>query len=425
MYSNSNMILKIKTKINKILTLTILSSFLASFLCPLNIAQATEYNFDSDTNQEVWQLNQDINEKRSQITELKRQVDIYKKNITAKQRELTNLSNQLSTINNSIAKINLEVTTIELEIATANLKIKNTELQIGAKEKDIATQKEMVAELIRALHRQQQQSGILEILLLNENFSDFMTEVEQLEDMQNGLVKGVKELESIKMALITDKEKLEGDKDELNVLANRLITKKENLDGQKNAKYSLMSATQGQEAKFQQLLNQARAEQDQINSDIVYLEQVARERLNRQLELQELTSDGFMWPVPSREVTAYFHDPEYPYRYIFEHPAVDLRAAQGTPIRAADSGYVAKTKDGGQYGYSYIMLIHADGLSTVYGHANIISVAEEQFVSKGQVIGYSGGLPGTRGAGSFTTGPHLHFEIRLNGIPVNPLNYLP
>ena len=89
MYSNSNMILKIKTKINKILTLTILSSFLASFLCPLNIAQATEYNFDSDTNQEVWQLNQDINEKRSQITELKRQVDIYKKNITAKQRELT------------------------------------------------------------------------------------------------------------------------------------------------------------------------------------------------------------------------------------------------------------------------------------------------------------------------------------------------
>jgi murein DD-endopeptidase MepM/ murein hydrolase activator NlpD len=425
MLSNSNMMTKIKTKVNKILTLTILASFLTSFLYPLNIATATEYNLNSDVNQEVWQLNQDINAKRSEITELKRQVDVYKKNITAKQREVTNLSNQLSTINTSIAKINLEITTIELEIATANLKIENTELQIGAKEKEIGSQKEIIAELIRTLHRQQQQSGILEILLLNDNFSDFMTEIEHLEDMQSGLLKGVKELESIKMALVTDKGRLEEDKEELGVLADRLITKKENLDGQKTVKYSLVAQTQGQEAKFQQLLDQARAEQEEINSDIVYLEQVARERLNRQLELQELASDGFMWPVPSREVTAFFHDPEYPYRYIFEHPAVDVRAAQGTPIRAADSGYVARTKDGGQYGYSYLMMIHADGLSSVYGHVNIISVTEDQFVSKGQVIGYSGGLPGTRGAGRFTTGPHLHFEIRLNGIPVNPLNYLP
>ncbi|MBT4349409.1 peptidoglycan DD-metalloendopeptidase family protein [bacterium] len=415
---------KIKTKFNKLITFTILVSFLASFSFP-NYTGATEYTFGSNSNQDVWQLNQDINEKRSQITELKRQIDVYNKNINAKQKSLTSLSNQLSTINNGIAKVNLEISAIELEVDTFNLKIANTELQIDAKEDEIARQKEMIAELIRSLHREQQQNDLLEILLLNENFSDFMSKLESLEKMQDNLLGGVEELQGIKIALVDDKEQLETNKQELDVLADRLLVKKESLDGQKVFKYALMQDTQGQEAKFQALLDQARDEQLQMNADIVYLEQVARQKLNRQLELQELISDGLMWPVPSRYITAYFHDPEYPYRYIFEHPAIDIRAAQGTPIRAADSGYVAKAKDGGQYGYSYIMLIHADNISTVYGHVNIISVASDQFVSKGQVIGYSGGMPGTRGAGRFTTGPHLHFEVRSNGIPVNPINYLP
>ena len=410
--------------LKKIFNFLILTFILGWFFSPLNI-HATEYQMNNLDNIEVWQINQDINEKRSEIQELRRQVDVYKKNITAKQRELNNLAEQVNVLNDGIAQVNLEKQAVELEIETLDLKIENTELKINAKEREIGDQKDNVSEIIRTLHEQQQRNNVLEILLLNESFSDFVSELDRLETIQNSLVEEVEELHEVKIALEGDRTSLNDEKIELDTLKDILDSKKASLDGQKYAKNNLLEITHGQEAKFQTLLDQAKKEQAQINSDLVYLEKIAREKLNRHLELEAIESDGLMWPVSSRIITAYFHDPTYPYRYIFEHNAIDLAVSQGTPLRAAESGYVAKARDGGQTGYSYIMNVHPNGLSTVYGHVNQIGVSVDQFVSKGQTIGYSGGMPGTRGAGPFSTGPHLHFEVRVNGVPVNPLNYLP
>ena len=415
--------MKIKINIFKVLNVLILSTFLSVIFSTPSLA--VEYTYDNSNNQQIWQINQDINNKRSEITELTKQVQIYKNNIKAKQNTLNNLSNQINTINNGIAQINLEIRTSELEIETLNLKIENIELKIEAKIKEIEEKKEKTGEIIRNLHRQNRKNNIVEIVLMNENFSDFILKLEQLENVQDNLLNNINGLQKIKLALKNDKEDLGEEKIEIDLLKNILENKKGSLSGQKIAKDSLLQKTQGQEAKFQQLLEQSREEQIQLNNELIYLEKVGREKLNRQLALQAIETDGLMWPVASRIITAYFHDQSYPYRYLFEHNAVDLATSQGTPIRAAESGYVAKVRDGGQNGYSYLMIIHPDNLSTVYGHINQINISTDQFISKGQIIGYSGGLPGTRGAGPFSTGPHLHFEVRYNGIPTNPLNYLP
>ncbi len=131
----------------------------------------------------------------------------------------------------------------------------------------------------------------------------------------------------------------------------------------------------------------------------------------------------FVWPVPANKITAGFHDPTYPKRW-GQHNAVDIRAKQFTEIRAPANAYVFQTKDSGT-GYSYIVLAHKSNLVTVYGHVSEIMVTPGTIVRKGEVIGLSGGTPGTKGAGLQTTGPHLHFEVYYKGTSVNPLNYLP
>ncbi len=388
-------------------------------------AVAVEYTSDSAYDKEIWQLNEDINNKRKSIEDLQKQTDVYKQILQKKQQEIFSLRDQIGNINTSIAKVSLEIQALELQVEEVNLKLESTELKIAAKQNEIAQQKQHMGEVIRALDRAQQGNNLVMVLATKNSLGDYIADVQSLSNLESSLYENLDEMNSLKMALLADKSDLESNKEDLESIQEQLGDKQGNLESQKYVKNSLVKNTQGEESKYQKMLEQAKKEVAAINSDIVYLEQVAREKLNREISGGELgAEEGMMWPVPSQFVTAYFHDPDYPFRYIFEHPAIDIRASQGSEVRAAKSGYVAKAKDAGK-GYSYIVIVHDDGITTVYGHISKIMVSQDSFVSKGQIIGMSGGTPGTAGAGQFVTGPHLHFEVRVNGIPVNPLNYLP
>jgi murein DD-endopeptidase MepM/ murein hydrolase activator NlpD len=118
-------------------------------------------------------------------------------------------------------------------------------------------------------------------------------------------------------------------------------------------------------------------------------------------------SGSFGWPV-SGYITQ---------RYSEVHPAADIGVAEGSPVKAADSGYVAVVgrSDTG-YG-RYILVDHGNGFQTVYAHLSVIFVEVGQSVGKGQTMGLSGNT-------GKSTGPHLHFEIKLNGVRRNPFIYL-
>jgi murein DD-endopeptidase MepM/ murein hydrolase activator NlpD len=119
----------------------------------------------------------------------------------------------------------------------------------------------------------------------------------------------------------------------------------------------------------------------------------------------------FQWPV-SGPITSPFG-----MRWGTLHPGIDIGVPIGTAIHAAGSGTVVWC--GWMSGYGNLVMIdHHDGLATLYGHQSRVAVACGQNVTTGDVIGYSG-------CTGFCTGPHVHFEVRANGTPVDPLGYLP
>jgi murein DD-endopeptidase MepM/ murein hydrolase activator NlpD len=132
----------------------------------------------------------------------------------------------------------------------------------------------------------------------------------------------------------------------------------------------------------------------------------------------------FTWPVYGR-MSAGFQNEAYKKYFGVPHHGQDIAVGQGSPVVSAADGVVFLVRDGGQTGYSYILIGHRGGYATLYGHLSGFVVKAGDDVTAGQVIASSGGTPGTYGAGPMTTGPHLHFEVIKAGVNVNPLSVLP
>lgn len=414
---------KIKTKIWLILTTFIVAIiFIYSPILINNYIFAEESG--NDVSEEILELSDLVGEKRDEIDKLKEQSSKYERTIRQKRSEAFNLSNQISLTENQIAKTKIDIETTEAEIDKTELEIKSTNIQIKEKEEDISKRKNVLIKYLQEI-RKNDDIGYLEILVLKNSFSEFFDQIKNLENIQTSLRDVLKEVVALKEELDQKIVKLEAQKNDLEKFKLSLAEKQDRLEGEILSGEMLLDEARQSEAKFQELLAQLKREEQAINSEIASLEKNIRAKL-AESDSEFNLGDGktpLSWPVPFKGITAYFHDPDYPFRYIFEHPAIDIRASQGTPIKAPAPGYVAQVKDNG-YGYNYLMVIHAGGISTVYGHVSSFAVGPEEYVTRGQIIAYSGGAPGTPGAGRLTTGPHLHFEVRLDGIPVNPLDYL-
>lgn len=370
-------------------------------------------------------LRQQLSESRQRLFDIQQRITEYRNKVSEHQAQASTLKTQISVIDQQVQGLQLELDKTKVEIESVQTESSAVREEITLAEAEIDNKRGQLRETLRVVQLLESSSAV-EAFFTYPTLSGALIQLRALERLQQKTHEMLGEIKALRLALEKRAEALRDLERELLELKRREEQQKATLEEQQQVKARLYELTLAEESKFQSLLASAAAEQRRVNAEITAVERQVREELERRGVVQLKGVGTFDWPIdPIFGIACGFHCAGYPYQAVLgPHAGIDLPTHMGTPVRAAADGYVARAHDAGGPGYSYVLLLHGDDFSTVYGHLSSVSVGDGQFVTRGQVIGASGGIPGTRGAG-LSTGPHLHFEVRKNGIPTNPLPYLP
>lgn len=369
-------------------------------------------------------LRASLEKKKAALQDTEAKILEFQKQVQEKRHTAQTLKGQIELISDNIEELTLALKKTAAQIDATDTEIAQVEEDISQKEKQIEQQKTVLGQYIRQLQELDMQSTVA-IFLKYQTLSDAITESTTVEELQERAHNAIVTIQKIKSDLVTKKQELNDFKQTLNALKKRQEGQRNTLRTQEESKQRVLTLTNSQEAQYQSQLEQAKQDAKAAASAISALDGKIREQLNAQ-GIGKLPSIGILdWPIePIFGISCPFHCGGYPYEYLIgPHTGTDIPSPVGTPIKAPADGYVARTHDSGGRGYSYILLIHGDNISTVYGHVSGFAVAEGKLITRGTVIGYTGGAAGSHGSG-LSSGPHLHFEVRKNNVPVNAQGYL-
>ena len=250
----------------------------------------------------------------------------------------------------------------------------------------------------------------LDVLAGSASFADFANRlylVQLMVDQDFGLMKAMQEERE---RIERYRRKVETQEHKLVQLEARVERKHEQVASQRKDKARLVGKLRQQRIYWERALAEMEQESRAIGAQIRrYQRSTGRARYATPW------TGSFIKPVNSG-ITSGFGYRIHPILGVRKmHTGIDISAATGTPIRAADAGAVISSGRRGGYGLC-VVIDHGGGMSTVYGHCSRLAVTAGREVRQGQVIGYVGST-------GLSTGPHLHFEVRRDGTPVNPQSY--
>lgn len=366
--------------------------------------------------QSIDDLEDEIASKESELDSISSKISTYQKRLRELSGERASLQNDIKLIENEVALAELDVEAIQANIALQEAQVQLLERNIQEETLRLQGQREIMKDVLYELQRNGE-PDLLEVLLTSGSLNDFFNESAQIEQINKALNSSLQKSKALKETLLSQKDLQTDSLEKLEDLSDDLEARLVELELKENATSFLVQQTKNSESEYQRLVGELESEQRQISANVALLQQQLSERLKESgVVISDPQPSKISWPLDSYIMTATFHDPSYPFRNLWEHSGLDLAAPLGTPIKAAAPGIVAWTRYGNSYG-NYVMIIHDNGLATMYAHMNSFSVSADQTVARGQVIG-------TVGSTGFSTGPHLHFEVRVNGIPVDPQSYL-
>lgn len=362
---------------------------------------------------EVEELRKSIEVKSEEIKRLEAEAKKFRDEIVSKQRSGKTLQEELLRIDRTIRQLRQEVAVTEKKIDKTALEISELDAEIGLKEESLGRMQRGLAWLVEKAWEHDKDRFFA--FLMAPSMSEFLNRFEYSTFVQGKILEKLDFLRQLKHELEIKRAQADTKRDELEGLGVLLVDKKKIQEGVRSGRNSLLVATKNQEKQYQSLLRETEKKQEAVMREIEELE----EELRKQVDPSSLPGErkGFLArPVDGGVLSQGYGETPFSQSlalgrgsFFRFHNGIDIAASLGTPIFAADRGRVLAVGDsdrycpGGAYG-KYIVIDHANNLTTLYAHLSLIKVTGGQEVARGAIIGYMG-------SSGLSTGSHLHFTL--------------
>ena len=314
-----------------------------------------------------------------------------------------NVDSQISAIEDEIRMLSNQIETTKKDI-----EIKKEELRIA--EEDLQKHKSAFMARARVMY-EHKDIKYVELLFEADSLTDFLNKIDMITQILEYDDKVLDDLKETKQKIDSAKTELEDILLKQEEDIGKLSEKQSSLDAALAEKEKLMNDAIANADKYKAIYEAAeREEQRLINSN--------QKKMSRDEYNVDYKGGKFLWPVPgSHRITSRYGNRIHPvYKTKKFHTGIDIGAGYGLDIVASAEGKVTLATTNGGYG-KCVIINHGSGISTLYAHCSSLLVAEGDIVKKGDVIAKVGST-------GVSTGPHLHFEVRINGATTNPESYV-
>jgi len=395
---------KMKTLKTSSYFVTLLALLLIFILTTLQFAY-----FPSSIHAEIYdekkldEIKKEKEDTHKKIEEAQKEQEKYSAQVEEVEEKLLTAFGQLTELNSSLAEAKSSYDKTTLMLVSNKQEIEQIEIELKEKNDKLDIR---IAEIYKAKNR-----SFLDVLLKSEGFIEFISrlklmnlllrqDLEIIEDIRNRKTR----LLVINKNILDLQEKQQKEKQRIEKLIALSEQNKREIEAIYNEKLDLFSQAKANKDALIAMENQLSTKETEITNIL------------QGYNYGTAPTGKLLWPANGKISSGFGPRTSRNTGRTRMHNGIDIYAPLGTPVIAADSGQVLKAEYYGGYGL-IVLVYHGGGVATYYAHLSSYSVSVGQFVQKGQIIGYVGNT-------GYTTGYHLHFEIRVDGIPKNPRDYL-
>lgn len=351
----------------------------------------------------------ELSDLQEEHNKLKEQIEQSNEELTQVQEDLSENLQQVQKLDEKIEESEQEITKLNEEVENLKVELADIETQLKEAEEKYEKQKELLEARLIAVY-EAGETQYLDVLLKSRSLSEFLSNYYLVTELASYDMDLLEDTEQKKKVVDLAKQKLENTKNELSTSLQTQTRTSKILQNTKTLRESYVNKLTDQEKEIQANIDEYNQRYAEINSEIL--------NLTGSLENTEYIGGVLAWPVPGyTKITSKYGMRTHPITGVYKlHTGVDISAPLGANFIAANDGIVIKAGYNAAYG-NMVIIDHGGGISTLYAHGSEILVELGQTVTRNQPVLKVGST-------GYSTGPHAHFEVRINGVVTDPMEYI-